>query len=88
MPRRIGFIAHGFRRGFTAPVRRAPRLALRLVGLLMPCLTKRHVSSPSFSFGPSSCFPAAPAPITTAFADFWLHLIGVGLSPTRPDLPR
>ena len=76
MPRRFGFIAHGFGRGFTAPCRRALRRTLRPSRLLMQYLIKRHVSSPSFSFGPSSCLLAEPAPTTTTFADFWLHLLG------------
>ena len=38
-------------RGFTATLHHTPRLA----GPLMPCAAKRHVASPSFSFGPSPC---------------------------------
>ena len=49
MPRRSCFIALGFRRASPAPVRRRP--ACRR--LLMHCTSKRHVSSLSFSFGPS-----------------------------------
>jgi hypothetical protein len=49
VPRQPGFIACTLGLGFTSP----PLLTPRLRGLLMPCSTKRHAASLSFSFGPS-----------------------------------
>lgn len=62
MSRRLCFITPTLRRGFTAPSRRS----LRLRGLLMPCTSAHHVSSLSFSFGPSSGSTRLLRPLLTS----------------------